>query len=113
MGIDPTEAAQAEQQQWLAAQDAAPQIRLVAGPGTGKSATIERRVAHLLNSGADPQRLYVISFTRATCGELTARIAAAGAANSSRGGRVDDALPDRSICSRRLGTFTMWSWRIR
>jgi DNA helicase II / ATP-dependent DNA helicase PcrA len=65
--------AQAEKDQWRAAQDQATAIRVVAGPGTGKSATIERRVAHVLNNGANASRVYVISFTRATCAELAAR----------------------------------------
>jgi DNA helicase-2/ATP-dependent DNA helicase PcrA len=65
--------AQAEQDQRQAAQDPAVAIRVIAGPGTGKSATIERRVAHVLNNGANASRVYVISFTRATCGELGAR----------------------------------------
>jgi superfamily I DNA/RNA helicase len=68
--------AQAEKDQWRAAQDQAAAIRVVAGPGTGKSATIERRVAHVLNNGANASRVYVISFTRATCGELAARTSA-------------------------------------
>src|SRR2546428_12402825 len=76
MPITQAQRAAAEQQQWLAAQDPSPQVRLVAGPGTGKSASIERRVAHVLNNGATPTRVYVISFTRATCAELTRRIAA-------------------------------------
>jgi superfamily I DNA/RNA helicase len=42
MPITAAQAAQAEQAQWNAAQDAAAQIRLIAGPGTGKSAAIER-----------------------------------------------------------------------
>jgi hypothetical protein len=37
--------AQAERQQWRAAQDTAAAIRLIAGPGTGKSATIEAVLA--------------------------------------------------------------------
>jgi len=64
----------AEQTQWSAARDGAPQVRLVAGPGTGKTHTIEKRVADLLSNGATPSNVYVISFTRATCTELTARI---------------------------------------
>lgn len=60
--------------QWTAARDGAPQVRLVAGPGTGKSHTIEKRVAHLLENGVTPGNIYVISFTRATCAELRARI---------------------------------------
>jgi superfamily I DNA/RNA helicase len=74
--ITPGQIAQAQQAQSLAAQDAAVAIRLIAGPGTGKSATIERRVAHVLNNGANPNRVYVISFTRATCAELATRISA-------------------------------------
>lgn len=63
-----------EQQQINAAHDTAAHIRLVAGPGTGKSKTIERRVVHILNNGANPESVYVISFTRATCKELQDRI---------------------------------------
>jgi DNA helicase-2/ATP-dependent DNA helicase PcrA len=74
MPITAAQKAQAEQMQWNAARDGAPQVRLVAGPGTGKSHTIEKRVAHLLSNGATPGNVYVISFTRATCAELRARI---------------------------------------
>ncbi|MHB8879968.1 MAG: ATP-dependent helicase [Thermodesulfovibrionales bacterium] len=66
----------AEQQQWAAARDSAPQVRLVAGPGTGKTYTIEKKVADLLNNGANPANVYVISFTRAACAELRSRIQA-------------------------------------
>jgi len=74
MPITATQKAQAERRQWAAARDGAPQVRLVAGPGTGKSHTVEKRVAHLLSNGAAPGNVYVISFTRATCAELGARI---------------------------------------
>jgi DNA helicase II / ATP-dependent DNA helicase PcrA len=74
MPITQAQAATAEQAQTLAAIEAANRVRLVAGPGTGKSATIERRVAHLLNNGANPQRSFVVSFTRAACNELQDRI---------------------------------------
>ena len=76
MPITATQKAQADQRQWDAARDQAPQVRLVAGPGTGKSFTIEKRVADLLNNGATPTNVYVISFTRATCAELADRIRA-------------------------------------
>lgn len=74
MPITAAQSAHAEQMQWTAARDGAPQVRLVAGPGTGKSHTIEKRVADLLTNGATPGNVYVISFTRATCAELAARI---------------------------------------
>jgi DNA helicase-2/ATP-dependent DNA helicase PcrA len=76
LGFTELQKARAETAQWEAAQDDAQQVRLVAGPGTGKSSTIERRVAHLLNGGANPKRLFTISFTRATTAELSDRIAA-------------------------------------
>ncbi len=76
MPITAAQKAQAEQRQWTAARESAPQVRLVAGPGTGKSHTIVRRVADLLINGATPGNVYVISFTRATCAELTERIRA-------------------------------------
>src|SRR5712691_1129096 len=74
MPITPAQRSLAEQRQWVAARDGAPQVRLVAGPGTGKSYTIEKRVADLLSNGATPDNVYVISFTRATCAELSRRI---------------------------------------
>lgn len=74
MPITDAQKAVAEQRQWTAARDKAPQVRLVAGPGTGKSHTIEKRIADLLTNEATPGNVYVISFTRATCAELTARI---------------------------------------
>lgn len=76
MPITATQKAQADQRQWAAAQDPSPQVRLVAGPGTGKSYTIEKRVADLLNNGPIPGNVYVISFTRAACAELRARMQA-------------------------------------
>src|SRR5712664_2257970 len=76
MPITVAQQATAEHQQDLAAQNPAPQVRLVAGPGTGKSKTIEKRVAHVLNNGAAPNAVYVISFTVAASAERRDRIAA-------------------------------------
>ncbi len=74
MPITPAQRAIAENQQTQAAEDPAQYIRLIAGPGTGKSRTIERRVAHVLQQGAIPGNVYVVSFTRATCEELRGRV---------------------------------------
>src|SRR5438094_1615394 len=74
MAITQAQRAAANQQQLQAAQDGSPQVRVIAGPGTGKSRTIEKRVAHVLSQGANPRNVYVISFTRATCAELINRI---------------------------------------
>ncbi|QLA20852.1 ATP-dependent helicase [Desulfolutivibrio sulfoxidireducens] len=64
----------ANQKQTAAAIDMSPQVGLVAGPGTGKSHSIENRIVHLLQNGAVATNIYVISFTRAACVELEGRI---------------------------------------
>ena len=57
-----------------AAHDTAPQVRLVAGPGTGKSFSIEERVLWLLNQGIRADKIAAISFTRASSTDLKHRI---------------------------------------
>jgi len=98
MPITAAQKAQTEQRQWTAAREGAPQVRLVAGPGTGKSYTIEKRVANLLTNGATPGNVYVISFTRATCAELSARIRAFCSTLPCASAVIDDAFP----CSSNL-----------
>jgi len=56
--------------QTQAAHDVSPQIRLVAGPGTGKSFSIGERVKWLIDIGVDPTRIFAISFTRAAAEDL-------------------------------------------
>jgi superfamily I DNA/RNA helicase len=60
--------------QEAAAQDPRPQIRLIAGPGTGKSFTIEARVSWLLQQGIAPDNIFAISFTNASAQDLRVRI---------------------------------------
>jgi DNA helicase-2/ATP-dependent DNA helicase PcrA len=74
MPITADQKASAEAQQWAAAREPSSQVRLIAGPGTGKSRTIEKRVLRVLEEGAAPDTVFVISFTRATCAELRERI---------------------------------------
>ncbi|MBX3119040.1 MAG: ATP-dependent helicase [Fimbriimonadaceae bacterium] len=70
------------QQQWAVinttqdaiAHDAATHIRVVAGPGSGKSQAIEKRVEHLLASGVTPSTIAVVSFTRASARDLQTRV---------------------------------------
>jgi superfamily I DNA/RNA helicase len=64
----------AEVVQQAAARDGSAQIRLVAGPGTGKSFAIEERVRWLLAQGIQPRAIAVVSFTRASSIELRNRI---------------------------------------
>lgn len=51
MAFDPEQLAEATAAQKAAAQDPSPHVRVIAGPGTGKSQTIEQRVCWLLEPG--------------------------------------------------------------
>ena len=89
MAITPQQIQAAEAVQRGAAHDASPQIRLVAGPGTGKSFSIEERVCWLLGQGVHPRSIAVVSFTRASSIELRNRIHAyCGSHNQQNGADV-------------------------
>ena len=45
-------------------------LRVMAGPGTGKSFAMQRRVARLLEEGANPRRILAITFTRTAAASL-------------------------------------------
>jgi DNA helicase-2/ATP-dependent DNA helicase PcrA len=45
-------------------------IRVVAGPGTGKSFAMKRRVARLLEEGANPKRILPVTFTNVAAEDL-------------------------------------------
>ena len=51
-------------------------IRVVAGPGTGKSFSLRRRVARLLEEGQDPKRVLAVTFTRTAAQDLRDEIQA-------------------------------------
>ncbi|MEL6984483.1 MAG: ATP-dependent helicase, partial [Actinomycetota bacterium] len=51
-------------------------ILIVAGAGTGKTTTVVGRVASLLESGVDPNRILLLTFTRRAAAEMLARVAA-------------------------------------
>ena len=50
-----------------------PQL-VVAGPGTGKTEFLVRRVAHLLESGVDPGTIVVLTFSRRGAADLRRRV---------------------------------------
>ncbi|WP_108260739.1 UvrD-helicase domain-containing protein [Mangrovicoccus ximenensis] len=52
----------------------APPLLVIAGAGTGKTATLAHRVAHLLVNGADPQRILLMTFSRRAAAELARRV---------------------------------------
>lgn len=64
----------AQSLQFRAAHDMNQHVRLIAGPGTGKSRCIVERVGYLLSQGVSPDGIFVISFTRASTRDLKDRI---------------------------------------
>ncbi|TFW34837.1 ATP-dependent helicase [Massilia horti] len=52
---------------------AARPLLVVAGAGSGKTNTLAHRVARLIQSGADPQRILLLTFSRRAAGEMTQR----------------------------------------
>src|ERR1035441_265320 len=52
-------------------------FQLQAGPGTGKTRTLEKRVRSLLDEGVDPAAILVLTFSNRAAGELATRLAAA------------------------------------
>ncbi len=67
----------------IAATDDSP-LRVMAGPGTGKSFAMKRRVARLLESGQDPRRVLAVTFTRNAAASLLKDLHALGIANCER-----------------------------
>jgi DNA helicase-2/ATP-dependent DNA helicase PcrA len=53
-------------------------IRVMAGPGTGKSFALKRRLTRLLEEGADPSRMLVVTFTRNGAADLIQEISQIG-----------------------------------
>lgn len=53
-------------------------LRVVAGPGTGKTFALMRRVARLLEQGAQPNRILAVTFTRTAANDLVEKLAALG-----------------------------------
>src|ERR671913_1012172 len=48
-------------------------LLIIAGAGTGKTNTLAHRVAHLIMSGAKPERILLLTFTRRAALEMTRR----------------------------------------
>ena len=50
-------------------------LLVVAGAGSGKTQTLAHRVAALIERGADPRRILLLTFTRRAAAEMTRRVA--------------------------------------
>ncbi len=48
-------------------------LLIIAGAGSGKTTTLVHRVAHLIASGVDPQRILLLTFTRRAASMMTER----------------------------------------
>ena len=63
------------EEQHAAATSTAHQNLIIASAGTGKTSTIVGRIAHLLNSGVQPQEILLLTFTNKAAAEMVARVA--------------------------------------
>jgi DNA helicase-2/ATP-dependent DNA helicase PcrA len=52
----------------------APALLIIAGAGSGKTNTLAYRVAHLIEQGADPRRIMLLTFSRRAAAEMTRRV---------------------------------------
>jgi DNA helicase-2/ATP-dependent DNA helicase PcrA len=64
-----------DDQQLAAATAGDAPLVIVAGAGTGKTRTLTSRVAHLLQSGAAPERILLLTFTRRSAEDMLGRVA--------------------------------------
>ena len=55
-------------------------IRVIAGPGTGKSFAMKRRVARLLENGVEPDQILPVTFTRVAAEDLHRELVGMGVA---------------------------------
>ncbi len=82
----------------VAAAEASP-LKVVAGPGTGKTFALKRRVARRLQGSTPPKRILVVTFTRMAATDLKNELAALGIEGSDE----VDAVTLHSLCFRMLG----------
>jgi DNA helicase-2/ATP-dependent DNA helicase PcrA len=62
------------EQQMQAATFSGKHLLVLAGAGTGKTRTIIARAKHLIESGVNPKRILILSFTRKSANEIVERI---------------------------------------
>jgi DNA helicase-2/ATP-dependent DNA helicase PcrA len=92
-------------QQRKAAQHGSTPLLIVAGAGTGKTATLAHRVAHLIAQGMHPARICLLTFTRRAAAEMLRRADAVlrqRVQATKAGAKKKPALTSGKVCG---GTF--------
>ncbi|MEO0366951.1 MAG: ATP-dependent helicase, partial [Pseudomonadota bacterium] len=87
-----------------------PPLLIIAGAGTGKTMTLAHRVAHLVMSGVDPERILLLTFSRRAAAEMTRRAerivtAAADKRGARRGTRLRWSGTFHAIANRLLREY--------
>jgi DNA helicase-2/ATP-dependent DNA helicase PcrA len=49
-------------------------LLIIAGAGSGKTSTLAHRVAYLIEQGADPRRILLLTFSRRAAAEMMRRV---------------------------------------
>jgi DNA helicase-2/ATP-dependent DNA helicase PcrA len=78
-------------------------LLIVAGAGTGKTATLAHRVAALVDRGMDPRRIALLTFTRRAAAEMLRRVDGILKARARAGGSPGRSAP--ASCAVWGGTF--------
>lgn len=93
-------------QQRAAVESTAKKILVVAGPGSGKTATLTARIVHLIQSGTPASRIVAITFTNAAADEIQRRV------DASLGGAGPDGVPVQTVKLGFIGTIHSYAMNI-
>jgi DNA helicase-2/ATP-dependent DNA helicase PcrA len=67
-------------------------LLIIAGAGSGKTSTLAHRVAYLIERGADPRRILLLTFSRRASSEMTRRVVRILAGAAQHGSAVADTM---------------------
>ena len=80
-------------------------LLIIAGAGSGKTNTLAHRVAHLIVTGADANRILLLTFSRRAAQEMRRRVEHIVARNAQRAGKVGWAGTFHAIGARLLRMY--------